>query len=264
MKRSMLMLCLLAAPLLAQETPKPENPELEALLKKIKEVSPADRERLIEELRRSVIDKFEATTKVQLQGVTLDLDSRTGQEKMTGSWKDASGVSGDYVITGLGNGRYRLEAVQTGAEDEVTRIKDEGTLADLHRKYPFMKSLGFVTIVTPDAPFTTGSPLKGRFAAGAMGELMPAPVAEKTVLGVTVRRPSKDLEYHLKLPTETTWIVEAVLPGSKGAKLGLKKMDLITEADGADLAELKTLEEAKESLAVVRRGKPVRISLGGK
>ena len=82
-----------------------------------------------------------------------------------------------------------------------------------------------------------------------------------TALGLTLRRPSKDLEFHLKLPTETSWIVEWVKPGSRGAELGLKKMDLLTHADGSDLSEVKTVKLAKSSLAVVRRGKPMRVSL---
>jgi hypothetical protein len=260
----MLMLCLLTMPLLAQETPKPEKSEFDALLEKLKEASPEDRERLLEELRKLVKDKFEASTTIQVRDITLDLDTRSGQEKMTGSWKEANGVSGDYVITGLGNSRYRLEAVQTGAEGEVTKIKDEGTLAELHKKYPFMKSFAFITMVAPDAPFQTTSPLKGRILRGTPRAELVWPPAAKTdsVLGITVRRPSKDLEYHLKLATETAWIVEDVLPGSKGAKVGLKKMDLLTEADGEDLSELKALRNARKSLTVLRRGKTIRISLG--
>jgi len=261
MKRSMLMLCLLAMPLLAQETPKPEKPDVAALLEKIKSASPEEQQRLLEELKRLVKDRFETATRVESADLVFEVMGRGSQEKMKGSWTESGGISGEYVLTGLGNSRYRLEAVRTGPEGEATKIKDEGTLAELHKKYPFMRSFAFVTMVGPDSPVKS-TRLEGALLTGpgAKGEFVLSPGAD-SVFGIRVRRPSEDLEYHLKLPTETTWIVESVAPGSRGAKLGLQRMDLVTEADGEDLADLKTLKEAKQSLTVVRRGKPVRISL---
>ena len=76
-----------------------------------------------------------------------------------------------------------------------------------------------------------------------------------------MRRPSSDLEFHLKLPAETSWIVETVVPGSRAEKLGLKRFDLVAGADGEDLADLGTLAKATKSLSIVRRAKPTRIAV---
>jgi S1-C subfamily serine protease len=79
--------------------------------------------------------------------------------------------------------------------------------------------------------------------------------------GMTVRRPSTDLEYHLKLPAETSWIVEQVVPNSRAEKLGLKRFDVIAGADDEDLTEFSTLSRAKKRLSIVRRAKPSRIDI---
>ncbi|MEM8884187.1 MAG: hypothetical protein AAGD14_08975, partial [Planctomycetota bacterium] len=140
----------------------------------------------------------------------------------------------------------RLNATKTGPDGEESRITDKGTMSELRKKYSFLA--GFMTVM-PTVRIGTPRP--------------PVAARPQRALGLTLRRPSKDLEFHMKLPTETSWIVDTVQPGSIGAKLGLKKMDLLTHADDVDLSELASLTNAKRALAIVRRGKSMRLALPG-
>lgn len=268
------MLALLAAPLMAQEESEPKKPspyrQLLELMEKIDGVKPEERAELARRLRE-ILEKLDSERSLEIKGggtleiapagaIVLEMVSNSGREKMSGSWSEGDGIRGEYTLTGLGKSRYRLEATRTGREGEVTKIRDEGTLAELCKKYEFLKSFNVVAL-TPEwkGTFTTNAPP----AIGSIPLRMTGTQETiRSALGMKLRRPSKDLEYHLKIPTETAWIVDEVLAGSKAEELGLKKMDLITEADGEDLADFKSLENAKTALAVVRRGKTVRIALG--
>lgn len=275
MTRWICMLALLAAPAWAQDDPEPEAPEkpaegkpakekpahfeeLKRLIEAMETADGADLPAIHEQIRRLL----EAARNVDRSplGVILEVSTQSGQEKIAGSWKESGGVTGKYILSSLGKSRYKLDATRTGAEGETTKIDDEGTLAELRKKYPFIQSIAVLTFHPPDWGLDR-SDLRVRRGGGTLGRLFFEGVPTNSAFGMKLRRPSKDLEFHLKLPTETAWIVEEVEPGSKADKLGLKKMDLLTEADGADLAELKTLETAKSTLAFLRRGKAERVSL---
>jgi hypothetical protein len=224
-------------------------------------------ERIMKKLREA-IGRLEATpstldmTFTPVQSVVL----RSGQnsETMQGSWSDDDGSKGQYTLTSLGKGRYKLAASKVGTEGAKTEYKDEGTLVDLRKKYSFLKQFAVFRFKQPTVEGTVTLPAQryevNRFPAWTVGVNTQPDIKFIKSLGVTVRRPSKELEYHLKLPTETTWIVEKVLPS---AKHGLRTLDLLTGADDGDLSELKTLKDAQRVIVAIRRGKSIRIALGG-
>jgi len=236
-----------------------EQPGVEDLEKRMREIAaelasedPAVRKKAMEEMRRLMLKRSG-----QPNPFVVQVEMKESTEKISGNWtKD--GAEGKYTLKSLGKGRYKLSAESTDPEGTVTKYDDEGTMAELRAKYPFLKhSDGIIMIGKggagwPRMAFTSRS-----------GGLSPNAPNFKYVksLGVLVRRPSKDLEYHLKLPVDTTWIVESVTKKLKGDKLGLRRFDLITGADGEDLTELAPLEKAQKNLSIVRRSKPVRIAL---
>jgi hypothetical protein len=284
MNRLILMLALLAAPLMAQEEepaetgqptptqPKSQTAKMEKLLDQITidmkgvELTPEELDRIMAKLR-------EAFGKLDAPPTSLDatftpaksLVLRSGQdsETMQGSWSDEDGSKGTYTLTSLGKGRYKLAASKVGKEGAKTEYKDEGTLAELRKKYSFLKQFAVFRFKQPTTQGGFSLPAQryevNRFPTWTVGVNTRPEIKFIKSLGVTVRRPSKELEYHLKLPTETTWIVEKVVPHAK--KHGLRKLDLLTEADGEDLTDLKTLVGAKKVLVAFRRGKSMRIAL---
>ncbi|MHC4938448.1 MAG: hypothetical protein ACYTHK_05720 [Planctomycetota bacterium] len=264
MKRWLMILPLLACPLFAEEETDREE-EIRKLIEQLEksELKKDDLDKIREALNRvtAVRTKFELVDPKQL-GVVLELDMADSQEQIAGNWKEGD-AEGRYTLKSLGKGRYKLDAELKGADGEKSTFKDEGTLAELRKKYKFLGKISFVSMV-PGAPRWTArtNPTLPKVRGGWSAVGLPAStMALSTALGARVRRPSKDLEFHLKLPTETAWIVDSVAPGSEAAKLGLKKLDLITHADGGDLSELKSLKEAKKELTVVRRGLTMKLPL---
>jgi len=254
MRRSIMLLPLIAMPAFAQEEPV-EKPDLADLIERIRKAEPEQQQELFEELQKLIAGRRKLDIRAP-ETLILQLGMNRGREMMEGQWAEPDGITGKYKMTSIGKSRYRLEAVRNGPEGETTKIVDEGTLAELRKKYTFLKGFMVLSLGGVDGGLRLPpSP------AGARSPFVLTAPPTSTALGMTLRRPSKDLEFHLKLPTETTWIVDSVEPGSRADELGLKKMDLLTEADGSDLSELKTLKEAKEALALLRRGKAKRLSL---
>lgn len=274
----MLTLVLLATPLMAQEKSPPSPVETDELFKKL--TSEIEKTKLDQdELDRVMAGLREALRKMNdargtgvsfLQlGPELKFVVRGGQggEEMKGSWTDSDGSKGEYKLSSLGKGRYRLLATKRGKDGAATRYEDEGTLVQLRQKYRFLQQFTMVrvhhAVGEPDSIVhfkTQVFDVSGMSPTRTLAVNTSPEIKFIKALGILVRRPSKELEYHLKLPTETTWIVEKLLPN---AKRGLRKLDLLTEADGEDLSELKTLKDAKKVLVVVRRGKTMRIALDG-
>ena len=244
-----LLLLLPALPVYAGDEETREK-TLRELVERLQTAEREEQSEIVKELQKLLAESAENWFS---GGIVLEVNKAgPGKESISGRWSD-DGESGHYTLTSLGKSRYKLKANKTGQEGEATKIEDEGTLAELRKKYPFLKSFQFVTL-GPAGGTGTFAMRTNPFAS------WPA-LKHAIALGVTLRRPSKDLEYHLKLPTETSWIVESVPPGSRGAKLGLKKLDLLTHADDEDLSDVESLKAAKKSLALVRRGKPMRVSL---
>ena len=266
------LLALLAATATAQD----EEIEIDGLQERIQELvrkatsgDPAEREAALAELKKLADKKADVGKGIQVRTVKGDMqlrfevDSDAGEEKIRGTWND-KGTKGQYTLTSKGKGRYVLVALSVDADGTKSEYTDEGSLEELRKKYPFLRSFSAV-FIGPGA--TAGSVTGAKWNAVSawpttvLKERVYSLTTSVPALGITVRRPSKELEFHLKLPTETTWIVESVTAGGKGASLGLKRFDLITSADGTDLDEVAPLLKANKTLAIVRRSKPMRIAL---
>jgi len=251
MKRWMIVLPLLAATLFAQDAEeKPDKQkQIRELIERMQDADPAERKKLTAELRKLMLPAGWTPFDPKGNSVVVTLDD-VSQEQIAGNWREEDGGQGKYTLTSKGGGEYTLRAELTGSDGEKSVFEDKGTLAELRKKYKFLKQFSFVAL--PPRTYTA-NPLSLHFTG--FQEL------SKSAMGMKLRRPSADLEYHLKLPTETAWIVDSVKKGSQADKLGLKKFDLITHADREDLSEIKTLKAAKKVLAVIRRGKPMTVPL---
>jgi len=263
------LVALFAAFASAQESEQPSPEEFDKRLRELAlelaSEDPAVREKAIEEFRSLITAKAGgAAAKFKREdSVVIEIGSPLGKEKILGNWS-TNGTKGRYTLESLGKGKYKLLALSVDPDGTEAKYSDEGLMADLRKKYPFLKNFGGMLFIGPGR--IEGAVLKAQFAreAGALGALIPPTAATPKFikeLGLVVRRPSKELEFHLKLPTETTWIIESVTRGTKGEQLGLKRYDLITAADGADLTELAPLKTASKTLEIVRRSKPMRIAL---
>jgi len=291
MMRRWMMLALLCGPLCApvwaqgeptgepkKEADEKADPQVEIhkVLEQLRAAEPEERKALVDRLKHLIRDAMEhprgegtAIPLLPQREVVLQVENNSDKETITGSWAEGDGVKGEYTLTSLGKSRYKLDASKSDAEGVVTKFEDEGTLAELREKYSFIQGVSIVALfdTTTGRVRRSGIPLVGdgpNRGAGTMGALFPFALAEtqtRETFGMRLRRPSKELEYHLKIPTETAWIVDSVTPGSKAEELGLKKMDLITGADGSDLSEFATLEKATKVLTIIRRGKAERLSL---
>jgi hypothetical protein len=251
MKRWMIVLPLLAATLFAQDVEeKPDKKkQIRELIERMQDADPAERKKLTEKLRELMLPGGWTPLDMKGQSVVVTLDNDS-QEQIAGNWQEEDGGQGKYTLTSKGGGAYTLRAELTGSDGERSVFEDEGTLAQLRKKYKFLKQFSFVAL--PPRTYTA-NPLSLHFTG--------IQESSKSAMGMKLRRPSADLEYHLKLPTETAWIVDSVKKGSLADKLGLKKFDLITHADREDLSEFKTLKAAKKQLTVIRRGKPMSVPL---
>ncbi|MHC4848310.1 MAG: hypothetical protein ACYTEG_07635 [Planctomycetota bacterium] len=252
MKRWMIVLPLLAATLFAQDVEErpDKQKQIRELIERMQDADPAERKKLTEQLQKLMLPAVWTPLDMKGQSVVVTLDNAS-QEQIAWNWQEEDGGQGKYTLTSKGGGEYTLRAELTGSDGEKSVFEDKGTLAELRKKYKFLKQFSFVAL--PPRSMTTTNPIALRFTE--VRDLT------KSAMGMKLRRPSAELEYHLKLPTETAWIVDSVKKGSQADKLGLKKFDLITHADREDLSEFKTLKAAKKELTVIRRGRPMTVSL---
>jgi len=252
MKQLLVLLTLLACLPLFAHAQAPEQKPIDAQIAKLidklqaapAEKHPALLKQLTELLRKRGGAAFGFGT---MPGIIVEIGARGPSESMSGNWVGSQGEKGTYTLKSVGKGAYKLEARITAADGTMSNIKDEGKMPGLQKKYRFLKEWTFMAPRAIPVGISIATP----------------PTVRVNKLGVTLRRPSADLEYHLKLATETSWIIDKVAPGSRAEKLGLKRHDLLVGADAADLSDLATLRNATKSLSVVRRAKakPARIAL---
>lgn len=253
MKQTLVILTLIAFLPLAALAQEPEV-QIAELLKQIEKAPTEEQAALLKKLIELLHKRGAAPFGVG-PGIIVQLGTRFPSESMSGSWVGSQGEKGNYTLKTIGKGVYKLDAKITARDGTESAIKDEGKLPALHNKYPFLREFKFVS------PRTT-SPLEARLLVQWPRTKTATPLKVDT-LGVMVRRPSPDLEYHLKLPAETTWIVTQVTPGTRADKLGIKRHDLLVGADSDDLSDLKTLRNAAKSISIIRRAKAkqMRISI---
>ena len=176
-------------------------------------------------------------------------------EAMNGAW-DENGKKGSYTLKSLGEGRYRLDARIEKDGAVVETIEKVGTLADLRRAHPFLKSGALVLQLGPfgSAPENALGPLidsDPRSATGTVG-LFAEPVPEP-------------LAHHLLLVAGEGLMVKAVVPGSRAERIGLRRYDVILRIGDERVespAQLKRLNEEEGTVEIVRRGEKTKIDLG--
>jgi len=169
------------------------------------------------------------------EGVRFRIATDQTSEAMSGSWS-ADGESTTYRLKSKGDGTYELNATVRGTDGNERTVRDEGSLASLRRKYPFLRQAGMIFL--SDVPFASATaPRRDRSAAR---------VAE---LGVKVRAPSDDLRHHLALPEGAGLLLDQVEAGSVAEKLGLRPFDVIVRIGG----ELVEKAEQLKDLANKRR-----------
>lgn len=266
--RTLLLTLILAAPLLAQEAeePQPDKQDKQVEQEIRKKRDKADRIRKLvetfvdgkdakklEELERRLREMLKDDSlwfefqPVQAQEMRLLFSDHPqgGNEAIAGSFDGTS-----YSLKSLGGGKYKLTATQKVRDGESRPITDEGTLKELRKKYPFLKSMG-AAVWTFDEPFELGPLVSLTDRSGPR-------------LGMLVRPPSESLSYHLELPTGAGLVVDSVTRGSRAEKLGLKKHDVLLRIDGELIdspEQLKKLHKNKGKLEYVRRGKPRTLDL---
>lgn len=252
MKQVLVLLTLFAClPLIAHaQAPekKPIDAQIAKLVDKLQAASAEERPALLKQLGELI--RKQGVTPIRIgtmPGIIVEIGASFPSESMSGSWVGDHGEKGTYTLKSLGKGGYRLDGRITLADGTRSNIKDEGKMPGLQKKYLFLKEWTFMTPRAIPVGITIKTPSTVRV----------------NKLGITLRRPSPDLEYHLKLAAETSWIIDKVIPGSRAEKLGLKRHDLLVGADADDLSDLATLRNATKSLSVVRRAKakPARIAL---
>jgi len=166
---------------------------------------------------------------------------RGGGESMRGSFVE-NGKKGTYRLKSDGEGRYELHAELLDDGKVAKTIEDEGTFADLRRKYAFLGAGGM--FVTTQAPVASKS--------------SPVPTTTGPVVGVRARPATETLRHHLELPTGSGVVVDAVLPGSRADRIGLKRHDILVRIEGSLVDEpkqVKKLAVGGVELEYVRRGK---------
>lgn len=264
--RTLLLTLILAAPLLAQQAEEQapgqqaEQGEIQkkrdkaAEIRKLVEsfVDCKDKKRL-EELEKRLRELLKDDSlwfdfqPIKAEEMRLVFSDHTpdGNETIAGSFAGTS-----YTLKSLGGGKYKLTAKQKLADNEFKEITDEGTLKELRKKYPFLKSMGA-------AVWTIGTPL-------AIGPLVSFTDGPEPRLGMLVRPPSESLSHHLELPTGAGLVVGSVTRGSRAEKLGLKEHDVLLRIDGELIdspEQLKKLHRDKGKLEYVRRGKSRTLDL---
>jgi len=284
MMRTLMLLALLAAPLLAQEQGKDEKEPaaapaedaaqkakadriIEAILgfetdegaklnAELKGLSRQELEEVLKALeRRGDINGhfiFESGEPQELNGIFVRSDGTAVCETITGQ-KDGT----SYTLKSLGEGRFHLEATQKDERGGETKTTDDGTLAELQKKYAFLE--GAVGVGWPSF-FDTAFLSDTGHGLGGSARWTGAEAAG--TLGVLVHPASEELRYHLALPTGAGLIVEKVLPDSRAEKLGLKQFDVLLRFDGELIdspQQAGRIARAAGKLEIVRRGKPMTI-----
>ncbi len=222
----------------------------------------ADVKRQIRELEKELgQDLFNFTN--TFAGV-LVLDGVIGEFGTTyvhGTYTDDSGRRRKYSLKGLGKGRYELKSTTTDENGQKKEIKVEGTMAELQRKYAFLKRTRPLSV-----------PRIG--VQGNTIELFPhygisRPATRSlSKLGATVKKPSEELAYHLALPAGAGLVIDKVRKNSRAEKAGLRRHDVILKVNCVLLDDPRDLKRAlrkrgrgKITLDVIRRAQTVQVDL---
>jgi hypothetical protein len=193
---------------------------------------------------------------------TLYVGSRGG-EVISGT---ADGA--EYSLQSLGGGKYKLSATKRAEDGKLMeQIDDQGTMAELQAKYPFLAA-GLAVQFKPavqmallPAPAAVAMPGRGAWTVTAQGFLEWDGGGR---VGVSVCPPSEDLRFHLQLPEGAGYIVQHVVPGSRAEHIGIRRMDILLRLDGELIdspVQLKKLHEKAGVLEIVRRSEAKKIDL---
>ena len=236
--RWIVILLLLGSTLQAQEKEKTKG--VAEIVRLLESGDPEKREQAIRMLRS--LDRTTADSFIKLTFSYPLHELRTGAETMTGSL-DINGKRTNYTLRSLGKGRYKLEADVTDENGEKSKVQDEGTLAELRKKYEFLGQ--FNTVRLP-----------------ARNYEVPKSTRSIPELGIKVKRPGADLAWHFYVPPGVGYVVTEVDPLLLGHKLGLKPHDLLLKIDGRPIeskTELAGIAKGRGKLEVIRRAKPATI-----
>jgi hypothetical protein len=220
----------------------PKSLSLEEVIGLVEASSGPHRDEILRKLRS--LQESRSTARVTtgfLDSIGVDA---SGSEVMSGS-RSVNGKRTDYTLRSLGKGRYKLEASTSDANGEKSRVKDEGTLAELRKRYEFLGDVGAMVL-----PLRFSRP----------------PVEQARIgipeLGIKVKRPGADLAWHFFVPPGVGFVVTDVDPLSLGHKLGLKPHDLLLKIDGRPIegkTQLAAIAKGRGKLEAIRRAKPVQI-----
>lgn len=144
---------------------------------------------------------------------------------------------------------------------EVVKEYQGATIEEIRQKHPELAERlgGFQIHVAPPQLFWPGQGHRRL-------EPLPAPVAPapRPRFGVTLTAPDEALSMHLRLRQGEGALVEAVIPDSPAAALGLEALDVIVAIDGqpvaygnplvAQLAQLAADPQLPASLEIIRGG----------
>lgn len=206
------------------------------------------RGRIVDEHGRSVPDAVAVTMRPDRGGETIKGSWADGERR--GSWK-LSKIEGD---------RYALEArVTTGDGGGEQTVTDEGTLAELTRKHPFLDGTAVVGFLDGMTRFQDGVPASVTRSRPARVDTVPL-----TGLGLELAEAGDDLRHQFWLPVGVGWVVRSVTPDSPAARSGLQPYDLVTKVGGAWLERPEALRSADARavpLTVLRRGHEIRLDL---
>jgi hypothetical protein len=176
----------------------------------------------------------------------------------------------EYSLKSLGGGKYQLSATKRADDGRVMeQIEDQGTMAELQRKYPFLAA-GLAVQWKAPGPWARFVDVQTAAPLGLPARAR-APLALGTEgwdgggrVGVTVCAPSEDLRFHLQLPEGAGFIVQHVVPGSRAEQIGIRRMDVLLKLDGELIdspIQLKKLHEKAGVLEILRRSEAKRIDL---
>ena len=200
---------------------------LAEIVRQLETGDPGERAKALEKLRSLA----EPRTAPEVSVGFLDMIGvdASGGETMSGS-RSVNGKRTDYTLRSLGKGRYRLEASISDAHGEKSAVRDEGTLAELRKKYEFLGDVGAMVV-----------PLQ-------WPQSRPEREASLPGLGIKVKRPGQDLSWHFYVPPGVGFVVTEVDPQSLGEELGLKPHDLLLKIDGRPI-------EGRRELAAMAKGR---------
>ena len=251
--RFLLTLLLLSCPLLAQDKEEEKKSELREWIKQIEDGNQKQRDEALRKLTQWATQQGAPQLGYREVGsmIVLEYEDGKNRETIRGSWTDADN-KGTYTLKAKGQGTYELDASIMAPDGKLLQhFKDKGTLAELRKKFNFLKSsvaFGFARL-EPGRTFVFGTKAQQTTVAP---------------LGIRVKRPSPDLAYHLYLAPDVGFVVEHVVKGSRAEQSGLKAHDVIWKLNGRFVEDLKQLKNLKGELEIIRRAQKQTLKIGAR